>query len=269
MRKAVLALLTTTALAVGSVLPLATAEAAAKPAYKVTLKTSVASSVAERFITVSGKVAGPKAAGRNVIIQRQYGGGGWATVATAKIRANGTYAARVETPKGGTTAFRAYKAASSVRKAGLSAAKAIPVFRWINLATQTSLHDADDVIVGVEETYLGKTRQSINAFGDGYAQFKISGQCTQLTSVVDYQDDGATQSVDVVWRQQYIGGGSTGSGIVLTKGTPKTMTMDLVQARTLALEVSNFDSGYKLLVFEPKVWCNADVLPAWTWDDLK
>src|SRR4051794_17282686 len=86
----------------------AVASASTKPAYKVSLVPNVSASSAGRFIIVSGKVTGPGAIGRNVTIQRHYVGGPWVTVAFATVKRSGRFAARVETPRGGTTTFRAF-----------------------------------------------------------------------------------------------------------------------------------------------------------------
>jgi hypothetical protein len=266
MRKAVLVLLSALALVLGLAV---SAGAAAKPAYKVTLKTSVAKSTAERFITVSGKVTGPKAAGKSVTIQRHYVGGPWITVASATIRSNGKYAARVETPRGGTTSFRALKPKSSARKAGVSATRSIPVYEWLNLASQSSLHDTF-VQPGIAETLGGKTAPSIIIWGNTDLQFKLGGLCTTVTTGADYQDSGATESVDLnFYKWPTNGGSSTQTSAVVTKGTPATVTTSLVGQRVLGIEATNFDSGFKLVIFNPRVLCNASSLPAWTENELK
>jgi hypothetical protein len=255
MRKAVLVLLSTLALVLGLTV---SAGAAAKPAYKVTLKTSVATSTAERFITVSGKVTGPKATGKTVTIQRHYVGGPWITVATATVRSNGKYSARVETPRGGTTSFRALKGKSSVRKAGVSAARSIPVYEWLDLAKQSGLHDTD-VLPGVAETVGGKTYSSIDLYGDAGVGYKLGGLCTKLTTIAAYSGPaGPTQSIDLHLVSS-----------VVSTGTPVTVQTSLVGTRRLDIETSNFDANHKLVLANPRVYCNASILPSWDLNELK
>ncbi|MFL6062889.1 MAG: hypothetical protein ACJ72E_16800 [Marmoricola sp.] len=269
MRTTVLTLLTALALLVGLTV-LDTAEAAT-PAYKVTLHTSVAKSTAEHFIVVSGTVTGPKAAGHTVTIQRRYVGGPWITVATATISSRGRYKARVETPRGGTTSFRAIKSRSSVRRAGVSAVRSIPVYRWINLAGQNSLDNINDsnLQTGIEETVSGKTAPSVDMYADGDVEYKLSGLCSRLTFTAAYTGTSpASMSVDVV-KTPINGGPSTTVPGVVNTGTPLPVQTSLSGFRYVLLETNGYDSGNKLVVWNPQVYCNADQLPAFVLDDLK
>jgi hypothetical protein len=237
---------------------------AAKPAYKVTLRTNVASSTADQFVTVSGKITGPKAAGRAVTIQRHYAGGPWVTVTTAAIKANGTYAARAETPRGGTTSFRAVKSGSSVRSAGASATRSIPVYRWLYLSDQPG--ETSNAIRGVDELVGGKHYpHSIDYFGNGYMEFKLGNVCTKLSTVavylpaaVDAPVADATLSVGT-----FNSNPNTDESLVIATGTPVAINRSEVGTAFRYLNLNGAEGGYRMALLDPKVYCNADVLPTW------
>jgi hypothetical protein len=266
MRKTFVVVLSALTLVVG----LATlADAAAKPAYKVTLRTSVAKSTADHFITVSGKVTGPKAARHTVTIQRQYVGGPWITVAHATIRSNGRYSASVETPKGGTTSFRALKAKSSARRAGTSAVRSIPVYQWIYLAGQSSLNDST-VQPGIVETVDGRTAPSVDVFGNAEVSYKLGGLCTQLATVAAYSGPSGPASINLdVVKTPTNGGPSTTVPYVVSTGTSQSILTPLSGFKYLIFETSNYDTSYKLVLGNPRAYCNADHLPVWVEADLK
>jgi hypothetical protein len=256
--KTVLVLVSVLALVLGTT---ALADAA-KPAYKVTLRTGAASSVADRFIAVSGKVVGPKAVGRTVTIQRKYVGGSWVTVTTATIRRNGTYAARVETPRGGTTSFRAVKARSSVRSGAVSAARSVPVYRWLYLSDQPG--ETSNAIRGVDETIGGKHYpHSIEYFGDGYMEFKLAKLCTRLTTLAAYlPNTTGAPAADATFELGTFQPSSS-TGTTVTTGTPVPINVAEVGTMFGFLDVNDTEGGYHFVLGDPKVYCNADVLPTW------
>jgi hypothetical protein len=260
-RKTAIVLLSALALVLGVT---AVAGAATKPPYRVTLHTSVSSSTADHFLTVSGRVFGPRAAGKTVRIQRKYVGGSWVTVATPTTSARGTYAARVETPRGGTTSFRAIKARSTLRSAGTSAVRSIPVYRWLYLADQPA--ESSQMTHGVNYTMNGKQYpHSIWFFGDGYLAYKLAGLCTKVTTVAEYVAyTGGSPAQSASLNYGVWGSGPGGSGTVtLNTGTAVPLTISEPGTQFRAFNISLTESGYAVILGTPKAYCNADVLPTW------
>lgn len=266
MRKTLLTALSALALLAGSAAVTGSADAAAKPAYKVTLSTSVAKSEAGRFITVAGKVTGPKAAGKTVLIQRHYVGTGWVNVTTAVIKKSGRYAARVETPRGGTTSFRAVKARSSVRKAGASPQRSIPVYEWLYLSHQNGLYDG--VTPGVEDTINGKSYPRSLSFGNSNPEvtYKFGKLCTKVSTIALYRfsgsdDPGAQMNLALISTPE--SGPSVPVSTVLNSGTAVPLTVSSATAKYFAIQTANMDSSYFLTLGDPRAYCNADRLPSW------
>ncbi|MFL6155855.1 MAG: hypothetical protein ACJ72D_07190 [Marmoricola sp.] len=268
-RKARLLLLSVLAVVAALVVGTTASAQAAKAAYKVTLRTSVSTSTADRFITVSGRVTGPKATGRNVAVQRRYAGGPWVTVATAKVSRRGTYAARVETPRGGTTSFRAIKGRSSVRSAGTSATRSIPVYRWLYLSDQPG--ETSNAIRGVDELVDGKHYpHSIDYFDNGYMEFKLGNLCTALSTVAAYLPGPPdAPAADATLRVgTWNSGSSTFTDKVISSGTPVPINLSEVGTQFRYLNPSGTDAGYRMALLDPKVYCNADVLPTWQQSEI-
>jgi hypothetical protein len=258
MRKALLVLLTTSALVLGFA---ATANAAPKAAYKVTLTTSTTSSVAGKFITVSGKVTGPKAAGRNVAIQRQYVGGGWTTVAAAAVKKNGRFSARVETPIGGSTSFRAIKGKSSVRKAGISPTRSTKVFQWLYLSNQPGvLGSATPGGLTIAGTYYSHAFNLTDNLAS--LDYKTNGLCTTFSTVATYLPFGLpTDTMDVHLSKTPFTGSVVTTTVPVSSTAAKTITTSVVGAKSFVIIVDGVDPGYGAELGDPKLYCNAASLP--------
>ncbi|MCW2783733.1 MAG: hypothetical protein JWP74_250 [Marmoricola sp.] len=266
MRKTLLVVLTALALVLGFA---AMANAAAKPAYKVSLRTSTTSSQAGKFIVVSGKVTGPGASGKSVTVQRRYVGGAWVTVASATVKPSGAFSARVETPQGGNTSFRAIKGKSSARKAGTSPVRTTKVFEWLFLANQAgSFQDVipfEDTISGVHYTH------ALTFEDDSNATWRPSLECTSFTTRISYEK-GTTDpadDMDLVVDTTPVHGADTETSVPVTTGSPKTATVSLAGAKYLELSVNGFPGtgSYDASLGDPKVYCNAPYLPEFNISD--
>ena len=264
MRKTVLVVLAAFSVIV-SVMALPSS-AAAKPAYKVSLTTSVTKSTAGKFIIVSGKVTGPKAAGRNVVIQREYDGKPWVTVAVAKIKPNGKYSARVETPRGGTTAFRVLKAKSSVRKAGVSPIKAIPVYEWLYLANQGYTLDNGSVSTPISEDIGDKLYDRSMTFNDGDTEvgYLLKNLCTTFSTVAFYRTPGVgpQDQMSVGLLRYPFTGPPTLTSTAVTTEFPVTVSSSLVGTERLSIDLTSLDASNFMTLGNPRVYCNADHLPS-------
>ena len=258
MRKALLVLLTTFALVLGFA---AVANAAPKSAYKVTLTTSTTSSVAGRFITVSGKVTGPKAAGKNVTIQRQYVGGPWTTVAVATVKRPGRFTARVETPLGGSTSFRALKGKSSVRKAGISPTRTTKVFQWLYLSNQPGLlSSARPLALSIDGTSY---RNSFLLTDNGAVlSYKLNGLCTTFSTVAQYlKYDLPDDTMDVQINKVSPTDSSTLTSVPVSTTATKTITTSMAGLKSVYVIFDSINPGYGARLGDPKVYCNAPSLP--------
>ncbi|MET3961753.1 hypothetical protein ABIE44_001687 [Marmoricola sp. OAE513] len=272
MRKTLLVVLTTLALVLGFA-TLADA-ATAKKSFKVSIKSNVATSQAGRFIVISGKVSGPGAGGKKVKIQRQYIGGAWTNVATVVTKKSGKYKAVVETPQGGTTSFRAIKAKSSARKAGVSATKALPVYKWLYLDHEPPAHGGNDYQAGLAETISGVNYPHSFRFtqGSSYLQYKTAGLCTTFTTRADYNVFNGPQPADeyaLVLITEKANSPSVQKEYEVPLFQPKTVTQSIAGVRrlTVALETLNA-SPYYAALGDPKVYCNAERLPSWVGIDF-
>jgi hypothetical protein len=270
MRTTALVLVATAGLVLG-VAPLAQA---AKPAYGVTLRAGVTKSTPGHFITVSGKVTGAKAAGHAVTIQRKYVGGAWVTVAYATVSKKGSYSARVETPLGGTTSFRAETASSSVRSKGVSATRSLPVWKWLYLGQQYNFPyvEAEN---GIDETIGGKDYpRSVDLLADGSIGYKLDKLCTSFTTVAEYHRYSSSGSPTsalatfALYRYTSVDGAPDETPNSLASETPATVTADLTGTKYLYVQLGGAQNDYDLVLGDPKVHCNADSLPAWQDDDI-
>ncbi|MET3961751.1 hypothetical protein ABIE44_001685 [Marmoricola sp. OAE513] len=263
MRKSLVVVLTTLALVLGFG-TLADA-ATAKKSFKVSIKSNVAVSQAGRFIVISGKVSGPGAGGKKVKVQRQYIGGAWITVATVTTKKSGKYKAVVETPRGGTTSFRALKAKSSARKAGVSATKALPVYQWLDLATQPGQLNNT---FPVQEQVGGTLYEHAFSFSQGGGMaYRPSGLCTEFATRFGYKTTGQPPVADdanlELTRIQTNPAPSISTSTSVSTGNAVTFTSSLAGTKYLTIEVTSIAGGgsYFAALGDPKVYCNASTLP--------
>lgn len=268
MRKILVILLTTFSL----VLTAAPFANAALPAYQVTISLNKTVSEAGQFVIVSGKVIGPNAAGKNVTIQRRYVGGAWTTVATARIRSTGGYRATVETPRGGTTSFRVLKARSSVRRAGVSATRSLPVNEWLYLANEGGFIISGNVLQPTEQTIGGVNyTRSMNFFnGDTAIKYKLGGMCSKFATQVAYQSapDAAPDTMVFGLGLEFTGS-NTQTTTSVDVNTSAPVAASVVGARSMDLNMSDIvDTTYIGLLGNPRVYCNADHLPSFDSTDF-
>jgi hypothetical protein len=266
MRRSVLVVLVALAVLLGSA---AVATAAPKPAYKVTLTTKSVSE-AGRFIVVSGKVTGPKAAGKTVTIQRRYVDGPWITVTAATIKKNGRYSARVETPRGGTTSFRALKGKSSARKAGVSAVRSLKVYEWLYLANQGASVEGN-VLMPAWGT-IGPTtyKRSMYASGtEAIISWKLGNLCTTFTARAEYSIGGgdAADMAVVLNRAPKGGGPAVQTEHDVSTAGPVSINTSVASAYTLIVDFAAMEGSHTLTLGDPRVYCNADHLPSYDNND--
>lgn len=184
MRMRAIALAATT----GLVLALAptAAQAAPKPTYKVAIAINTTAPTVGTTIKVTGKVAGPKAAKKKLLVQRKVGTGAWKTVAKVRTSTKRTYSARVRVLTAGQQYVRVLAPKSTKARAGSSSRRGYVGYRWLDLTTQPS-EKAGPVENG-PVTIAGKTYPKALTFSGSGIYFNTAGKCTTLRGSVGAPD---------------------------------------------------------------------------------
>lgn len=257
--RVLLAAIAATALVLTSV---GSADAAAKKTYKVSIKTSKSSSTAGASVKISGRVSGPKVKGTSVKIQRQYPGGGWKTVTTAKLSSKGKYSAWVETVIGGTTSFRVLKAKSSARKAGTSATRTLPVYKWINLVTGAAQSTSPQSLYSnVPVTIEGQVfRHSTLLNTNLTTAYNTANLCTTLRATVG-QDDASTVADTFNIFVGHLGPGPGAFSQPANQASVTPLVRNISGVSILILGANDLAAGSLAAIGTPQVLCNADELP--------
>lgn len=271
MRRTVLVVLVSLALVLG--FSAVSAAAGTQKSYRVTLNSSVFTSQVGKFITLSGRVFGPRNAGKKVIIQRHYVGTRWRNVAVAVTNSEGRFKTRLESAQGGTTSYRAIKPRSSVRRAGISPTRNLAVYKWLYLASEGHVSSPARVYFGIEQVLNGVNyKRSIAWYdGDSSVSYRLDGLCTVFTGVAGYRFEGDAGVPDdllmTIQRVQTNGPGIQTQSDRQT-GTSSRATVPLAGTRFLNLEFSSVNDQYIAAFGDPKAYCNADRLPSFTISDF-
>lgn len=259
-------------LAAGSI----TAAEAAPKAFKVTVKVSKSTADVGAKIKVSGKVSGQSSKslkGKKVTVQRKYGNGGWQKVGTAKISSKRTFALSTTLVKGGNTSFRVVKGKSGKIKSGTSAARSLPVYKWIDLTTAPSIGYS-----------MGVRNQAVTMGGKRYAR-ALQGvdqlmvafnatNCTALTTTIGFQDRDRSK-MDRTDTQSLVAMSGNAPGAQPTgQYGPYIVSRDQVQKVSIGFanvvtvmavaetEVSAGSFVASAVMADPLVRCNSDSLAA-------
>ncbi|MBC9227606.1 hypothetical protein GL325_14855 [Aeromicrobium sp. 636] len=139
-----------------SLAPTASAEAAKKPTYKVSIKLSTTKADVGQTVKVSGKVRGPKAAKKRLAVQVKVGAGKWRTVKKVRTTKKRGYATRIKVSTAGAHAVRVVAPKSKRARAGKSTARRYVGWRWLDLTQQPIDAEANAVTTG-PATVAGRT----------------------------------------------------------------------------------------------------------------
>lgn len=110
--------------------------AAAAPSYAVSLAPVAAKADVGQRIRITGAVRGTGSAGKAVVLQRRVGTGGWQNIATTRTTKRSAFAFSHVIGTAGVQAFRVYAPRSRTVRAGISPARQLTGWRWLNLAEQ-------------------------------------------------------------------------------------------------------------------------------------
>ena len=248
------ALTIATATAVALVVAPATAHAAKKPVYKVSISTSTAKADVGQTIKVSGKVRGPKAAKMRLAVQVKVGAGKWKTVKKVRTTKKNRYATAVKVTTAGQQQLRVVAPKSKKARQGVSKARGFVGWRWLDLTAQAK-EARGSVRVG-PVTIAGKTYAKAITLIDARLAFNVNDLCDTFTAgvgVKDGIDEGA--SVDTFVSTP---GWGNGSVTELAPGAPaKALKENLKGIYTVGMIVE----GGVVSTVDPTAHCSVNTLP--------
>lgn len=171
---------------VASLAPSMAAEAAAKPTFRVSAALSSGTADVGRAVTISGKVTGPAAARKLLLVQRQVGTGAWNTVAKVRTSTKRQYRASVKVTTAGAQQLRVVAPRSTKARQGTSTARRLTGWRWIDPTTNGAVRQLARgalTIDGARQSALVATAGS----GEFYA--RVDGRCDALTTGLAVEGD--------------------------------------------------------------------------------
>jgi len=251
--------------AVGLVAWLAPAGAAqAAPAtYRVSISVSAAKADVGQSVTVTGRVSGPRAARKLVLVQQRVGTGAWRTVTKVRTTSSARYSTRVKVTTAGAQALRVVAPRSTVRRAGTSAARSLTGWRWVDASragVSSNLRTGTVTIHGTR--YSGLT---VAPRGSGKLLVRFDGRCDAVSysagvggemnnwALLDLmQGQGAELAPALARIEPWVSGGNT----------PLTSTWAL-RTESDHLEFGLFSSSQdqRAVLISPRLHCTVNSLP--------
>lgn len=244
--------------------PTVSAEAAKKPAYRVTIKTDKTRADVGQTIKVTGQVKGPKATKKRLVVQRKVGTGAWRVVTKVRTNKKGRYATKVKVTTAGQQYLRVVAPKSKKARLGVSSRRGYVGWRWLDLTTQPSWVEGAVAVKG-PATIAGTTYPKAITFQNTGAYFSTVGSCDAFKSTAGVVD----------------GGTDSGAALALTFTTaqPDSEPRETVVALTAGQAPQSFRaalSGINLLAFgagdgriaviAPQAHCTVNALPAVSFD---
>ncbi|WP_134741094.1 hypothetical protein [Nocardioides sp. 503] len=277
---AALAVVVTLGLAGGGFTPAVSAEAPARKAkpYVVTLKALPAQADAGQRLTLAGKVSGPENARKPVLVQRRYAGGAWVVAARATTTKRGTFSVKVPVVKGGTTSFRVLKPRSAKRAQGVSPARSLTVYQWLDVVDQPAIVQGAVAVLDNDVTMNGK-RYPGSVLAPGFSSDPVllavvtMGLCTTMEAYSGFLDadkpllgGGETQKL-MLSRTTVHQPPVPGPLLTTPVGQVQRATLNVTGAQvaimSFAVESTEATKGQLLSVLgSPRVRCRTDVLPS-------
>ncbi|WP_193611112.1 hypothetical protein [Nocardioides lijunqiniae] len=278
---AALAVAVTLGLAGGGFTPAVSAPEAparkAKP-YVVTLKALPAQADAGRRLTLAGKVSGPENARKPVLVQRRYAGGAWAVAARTTTTKRGTFSVKVPLVKGGTTSFRVLKPRSAKRAQGVSRARSLTVYKWLDIVDQPTVVQGAVALLDNDVTMNGR-RYPGSVVAPGFSDNPVllavftMGLCTTLEAQSGFADAdkpllGGGETQQLTLSQTTASQPPTPGPLLTTPaGTVQRAVRDVTGAQiaimSFAVEKTEATKGDLLAILgSPRVRCRADALPS-------
>lgn len=254
----------TLATAVGLLACLVPATAQAAPAsYRVSMAASTANVDVGRTITVSGSVAGPRAARKVVLVQRRIGNGAWRTVKKVRTSSTARYSTKVTVTSAGAQAVRVVAPRSGTRTAGTSRIRSFTGWRWIDAAaTGVSDNLSRGTVTVHGARYSGLT---VAPRDSGRLLVRFDGRCDAVSyaagvggemnnwALLDLmQGQGAALAPALARIEPWVSGGNT----PLSGSWP-------LRAEADHLEFGLFSSSqdHRAVLIAPRLHCSVNALP--------
>lgn len=164
--------------AAGLLISLAPSAAEAAPRYRVTaFLTTAKADVGERVV-IKGRVIGPKSAGKRLIIERQLGTGAWVRAGSVRTTQTSRYRALFAVPAAGPQAYRVVAPRSKTRARGVSVARALTGWRWLDLTMQT--RNTTGTVTNGGAVIAGVSYPKALLLGGGAVYYSVAPGCTTL-----------------------------------------------------------------------------------------
>ncbi|SKB07551.1 hypothetical protein [Aeromicrobium choanae] len=245
------------AVVTGLVLALAPLAAQAASTYTVSLSINASQPTVGTKLKLSGKVSGPKAAGKQLLVQRKVGRGTWKTVAKVRTTTRRGYTARVKVPTAGRQYVRVVAPSSSSAAAGTSPARRYTGFRWLDLTKQR--HATGGEPVNGPVTIAGKRYRKAFTFRDSGVYFNTGGKCTTLRGSVGTPDDAAGRLVVLTARNADFDDEREYHAHAAAGAAPKRTRFPVTGKGVLAFGDDN--SAKRVSIVFPKLRCSVNTLP--------
>lgn len=247
---------------IASLAPATAAEAAKKPkkpTYRVSIKIGKTSADVGQVITLAGRVKGPKARKKRLVVQRKVGSGAWRAVKKVRTNKKGRYSTKVKVAVVGQQHLRVVAPRSKKARKGVSSRRGYVGWRWIDLTTQPSLMEGNTAIRGAV-TIAGKHYAKAITFDDTGLFFNATGACDTFRSTIGVVD--GEGPVGTALALTYPGddgdAGERRTEVALTGGAaPKAFRTSLSGVRLFAFGVV-VGRG---TVVSPEAHCTVNALP--------
>lgn len=241
------------------------AHAAKKPTYKVTISTSATVADVGQTITVKGKVTGPKAAKKRILVQQRVGTSAWKTVRKVRTTAKRRYATTIKVRTAGAQQLRVVAPKNKKARKGTSKVRAFTGWRWIDATVTGAL---DDLTKG-SVTIRGKAYAGVIVAPDGrgYLDVRFDKRCDSVQYGVGTtgtesseaqlrvaQSIGANRANEIAWYEPYASGDAA----------PSFTTWRLhpdADHIWFVLDSSAATDTERAVLITPRLHCNVNSLP--------
>lgn len=249
---------------IASLAPATAAEAAKKPAYQVSIKIGKTKADVGQVITVAGRVKGPKAKKKRLVVQRKVGTGAWRSVKKVRTNKKGRYATKVKVNLAGQQYLRVVAPKSKKARMGVSSRRGYVGWRWLDLTTQRSQTEGNDAVKG-PATIAGKTYPKAITFENTGTYFNTAAVCDTFKSTAGVVDGGTETggALALAFTSEQLESEPRETFVELRAGeAPKPFRASLRDIRSFAF---GSDSG-RIAVVSPQVHCTVNALPTVKFD---
>jgi hypothetical protein len=241
-------------LVLGSVVLAAPAEAAT---YSVTLTASHTNRDVGQTLTLTGKVAGSKAAGKKLTVQRRVADGPWSTIGTVRATSKKTFTVKHKVSRTGAQSFRVVAPKSGSTKTGTSPARSITGWTWLYLTDQPHFTTGGSFVgtkAVVGDTTYARSVELTSGSGTRAISWSLDGRCN--ASDVDVALDNSQ-----LWSVQTVDAETDDGGASQQAMAGERRALDVVTSASdyVTYSVTANTSNVKLV--SPRLHCSVSRLP--------